>query len=91
MRTSHLCIRLEDFSKDAIGDGWEITMRTSGLCIRLEDFSKDAIDDGSEIVFLMAGKYMVEWEVFKENYVCKWMAESIVTCVGIYHYQEEKK
>jgi len=26
MRTLHLCIRLEVFSKDAIGDGLEITM-----------------------------------------------------------------
>ena len=45
MRTSGLCIRLEDFSKDAIGDGSDITMKTLHLCIRLEDFSKDAIGD----------------------------------------------
>ena len=51
MRTSHLCIRLEDFSKDAIGDGSEITMKTSHLCIRLENFSKVGTGDGSEIVF----------------------------------------
>ena len=75
MRTSHLCIRLEVFSKDAIGDGLEITMSISHLCNCLENFSKVAIGDGSEIVFLMAGKY---------NYVCEWMAEAIVTCVGIY-------
>ena len=57
MRTSHLCIRLEVFSKDAIGDGLEITMSISHLCNCLENFSKVAIGDGSDIVFLMAGKY----------------------------------
>ena len=53
MRTSHLCIRLEDFSKVALGDGSEATMRTSNVCIRLEYFSKDAIGDGSEITIRM--------------------------------------
>ena len=45
MRTSHLRIPLEDFSKDAIGDGSEITMKTSHLGICLKDFSNDAIGD----------------------------------------------
>ena len=62
MTTSHLCICLEVFSKNAIGDGSEITMSMSHLCNCLENFSKVAIGDGSEIVFLMAGKY---------NYVCE--------------------
>ena len=49
IKTSHLCTRLEDFSKVAISDGSEITMRTSHLCISLENFFKVAIGDCSAI------------------------------------------